>query len=191
MRQTFDTYQDVLDYWSTLEYEVYQDSWNEFRSKPRPKVQQWKVMSSSKFIKLVRRAYDGTLTQKDKVLIDEYTHIIFYNWCKLEFNNVMVGHTPHEPLVELEERDIKATQTQVNIICDWIEDDAFSDYGMQPIAKLLPPMMIQKNYSLKVQIMADIIGITHMRGDLARFFVEDGRRTHAQIDVYESACDRE
>lgn len=189
MIQRFDDAQDVMDYWSTLEFEVYQDCWREFRSKPRPKVQQWEVMSSSKFIKLVRRAYDGELTEKDKVLIDEYTHIIFYNWCKLEFNSIMVGHTEREPAIELAEREIKATKTQLNILCDWIEYDAFSDYGLQPIAKLLTPMMLQKNYSLKVQIMADIIGITHMRGDLARFFVEDGRRTHAKIDVYECTCD--
>lgn len=148
-------------------------------------------MDSTKFIKLVRNAYDGTLSKIHKGWVDEYVQLIFYNWIKLDFNTKMVGHTEHDPLVILKEFDIIATQTQINIFCDWVSDDAYSDYGLQPIAKLLIPMMLQKNYSLKVQIMADIIGITHMRGDLAAFFVQKGSQTHAQIEVYESTSDRE
>jgi hypothetical protein len=192
MRKYIDKHQ-VFDYWSELEYSVYRESWEEFSNGRRTKTgQSWNLIPSGPFIKLVRKAFLGTLNDEDKKLIDEYQEILWYNWCKLDFNTKMVGHSPYDPIDLMEEYNLipsfwssRKKKAAERAYSDWVAWDAFSDFGLQPIGELLIPLTLQQNYSIKMQIMAEIIGITHMRGDLSAFFIEGGRYTEQQIDVYE------
>ena len=200
MKQRFNDRNDVYEYWGNVENMAAIECWKEFMSKRKESKyggQTWVVMDSLKFVPLVRRAYANELTGTDIDLIEEYAELIFFNYCKLNFNTIMVGHTPHEPYHELiqyslipEELSKKRMKRWCHRYCEWVHDGAFSDYGLKPIAELLMPMMLQKNYSLKVQIMADIIGITHCRSDLASFFVEEGKITYAKTqEIYEHEYD--
>lgn len=186
---------DFYSHWCNFESEVYIECWNEFLDKRGTgKPQHWTVMNSSEFVRLVRKGYAGTLDDDDRQLIDRYTELIFHNFLQLWFNTVTVGHSEQDPvesflrydvLGDPEEWDQAEMKALSEECCDWISHDAFSDYGIEPLRRLMEPMMLQQNYSLKVQVMTEIINITHMRGDLSVFFVENGRKTAFQIDVYE------
>lgn len=186
----FQTKDDVIEYWSERSDVLFRTFWEQFLYRNR-RSQPWQVMDSTKFIRLVRRAYNGMLNKIDIALVHEYTILTFENYMKLWFNTVMVGHTHHCPKEWLESHDITSTKRQRDQCADWIAWDAFSDFAFGPLEKLIIPLLLQQNPSLKMQILSEIIGITHMRGDLSKFFVENGQEIHSQITVYDSISDRE
>lgn len=184
---------DVWDYINSIQHQAYWESWLEFKKARRNKKSQtWETMESLKFVKLVRNAFNGTLSKEDLDVIENYQDRIIYNYHKLEFNTIIVGHTSYSPSGFVQDYDLvaedaskKSIERAVNACCDWIAYNAFSDYGLKPIAELIYHMVFNQVPSLKVQIMAEIIGVTHCRGDLSLFFIQDGKTTYQKIDQYE------
>ena len=175
---------EVLEAIYSKEYEVVQDSWNELLSKD---IQEWIVMDDYLYLQLVERAIENNLSLEDKELIDEYSDLVVRNYLKLDFNTTLCGHSSLNPKDYLSNFDIKIEDKELwnSLLVEKIEDDAFSDYGLKPIAKLLNSLLLCENYSLKVQILTEIIGVTHCRGDLSRFFIKTGSKVYNNITVYE------
>lgn len=185
------------EYWSERQWEVYDEAWREFLTKRTTgEPQHWTVMDAKKFTGLVRRGYAGTLLPSDYKLVDQYSELVFDNFLKLWFNTVIVGHTPQDPvnsflryevLSDPEDWNEAEARALCEECCDWIAEDAFSDYGIEPLFSFMYPLFRQRTYSLKIQILAELLGVTHMRGDLSQFFVQNGRKTYAQVYVYEDS----
>lgn len=98
--------------------------------------------------------------------------------------NIVSGHTAECPVTYLEGY---LEETQVEAFCDWLIDDGsgywrISDYGAGPLVDAMALAYEARTLGARLKYLDRALHVTHMRGDLARLFVEGGRATVAHLD---------
>lgn len=180
---------DFIEYFSRVEQDVLHDSYEEFiKAKKTKKPQQWNPVDSIIFSDLAHKAFIGNLSEDDIKLIDTIADTFLYNYHKLYINTIICGHTqenPHYLISEMIGDDCiseKRVSKVANAFCEYIANDAFSDYAFPKLYKFLEPAFLQSNPNLRVQAMVEFINVTHCRGNIAEFFISEAKYTPGDMD---------
>ena len=135
--------------------------------------------------------------------------IIMRNTGKLRANTILAGHDTHDPSEEIAEcieeiprlrsilgikDDEDLSELDYGIISDMLDkagfydwmacpdgSDAWSDFGIEPIEKLLAEYRENSSPEETIVIINKVLDVYHQRGDLASIFIEGGRKSLTSI----------
>lgn len=135
--------------------------------------------------------------------------IIMRNTGKLRANTILAGHDTHDPSEEITEcieeiprlrsilgikDDDDLSELDYGIISDMLDkaglydwmtcpdgSDAWSDFGIEPIEKLLAEYRENSSPEETIVIINKVLDVYHQRGDLASIFIEGGSKSLTSI----------
>ena len=135
--------------------------------------------------------------------------IIMRNTGKLRANTILAGHDTHDPSEEITEcieeiprlrsilgikDDDDLSELDYGIISDMLDkagfydwmacpdgSDAWSDFGIEPIERLLTEYRENSSPEETIVIINKILDVYHQRGDLSSIFIEGGSKSLTSI----------
>lgn len=158
---------------------------------------QWNLIPSAQYQNLLNRYMQwGDNARIPDNLMDEWIQLIADNLVTLEYMTAFAGHSQYFPKDAFE--DVFGEEYEGNYdyeelseflenigYYDWAQlpdgSDAISDYGIQPIAKILEELSPASTPEDKLLIINRCLDIIHCRGDLASTFIQGGRATCSSI----------
>lgn len=138
--------------------------------------------------------------------IDQWADIVTNNTLSLAANTELAGHSRHFPFDEFcdafgfEQGTPEYEKYYGNYeecakylydigFDDWTiapdGTDAISDYGLDPLYKLIMELEEQTTPEQKIVVINKILDVYHMRGDLASLFIQGGSKSLGQISFNE------
>ena len=181
-----DAYQILYEKCDEIQCQVVQ----EFLSGRYKSGQPWKVVPASKLERIWKGFTATGFVRDEKGLLDIQDRMI-ENFCRIEVNNLVSGHTPMrmesvlEDYFEEDEGSAKAAELQ-DAFCDWLVDlpDGgwrISDYGTPKMFEPFALAIDAKSAEDRLVYLDMILNIVHQRSDLAAWFVEGGSYTLSGI----------
>lgn len=182
-------YEDI--YGSTILWEFLDDKRNGIPHK------QWDLIPAAQYQNLLNRYMQwGDNARIPDGLMDEWIQLIANNLVTLEYMTAFAGHASYFPQDDFEDVFGEEYQGQYDYedlseflenigYYDWAQlpdgSDAISDYGIQPIAKILEELSPASTPEDKLLIINRCLDVIHCRGDLASTFIQGGRATCSAI----------
>lgn len=192
----YDAYEEVSPYTVLMN----------FKESPKGSKQDWTpLIKPSQY----SRALHDFMTYGDAMrfpenIVDEWIRIIAHNTAQLQANTVLVGHTSSSPMGEfLEaygeefeewcEKNGKDSTNEFDMwefmenlgFYDYLQapdgNDAWSDYGLKPLWKILKEYEPNMSVSEKVILVNRCLDVYHCRGDMSSMFIEGGKNVLSQI----------
>ena len=160
---------------------------NEFLSE-KHEHQPMKLVPASK-LKRIWGDFTSTGFVRDEKGLENILDRIVENFCRIEVNNVISGHTqlPSKTILEdyLGEDDRRVEELQERF-SDWAIDlpDGkwrISDYGTPRMFKPLALALEAKTQEQRLLYLDIVLNIAHQRSDLSSWFIEGGSSTLASI----------
>lgn len=179
------------------EYSIY-DLFQEFfwDKKNGIKSIQFQLIPAEQYKNLVSRyafAQTPEMARIPSNLMDRWIDLIVCNFIKLVYITELAGHTrtfPGDDLADIFNDDYnidwydyqEASEYLDNIgFYDWCKlpdgSDAWSDYGLEPIWKILSEYNLNMDGEEKLILINRVLNVAHCRGDLASAFIEGGKST--------------
>lgn len=128
---------------------------------------------------------------RDTKGMDMFEGIFTQNILKLAINTELSGHMQYYPTEELEDMGLTEDDLWNDDdfdFGDYIEGDngqlRISDYGLQPLTKLLFQLKKENDYNKKLIIMDKMLNVVHQRSDIAGMFVEGGSASLDKLSGY-------
>lgn len=189
LKENFDDY--ILDIYE-LRDEIMRDTIGGFidaKEKGGGK-QPWKLIPFSRLKKLWED-YINFGFVRDTKGIDMFENIFTRNILKLDVNTELAGHKTHTPEDDFEEFEITDDYLWEDTKFDFGDYTAgpngeprISDYGLEPLMKLLEQLKREQDYEKKLTIMDKMLNVVHQRSDIAEMFVEGGSSSLDKLSGY-------
>jgi len=157
----------------------------------------WNLIPAEQYKNLLNRYMQwGDNAKIPASLMDEWIQLIANNLITLEYMTEFAGHSQNFPFDDFEDvfGDVYKGEYEYYEISDFLESigyynwaqlpdgsAAISDYGIQPIAKILDELSPASTPEDKLLIINRCLDIIHCRGDLASAFIQGGRATCSSI----------
>ena len=148
-----------------------------------PEAQPWDVVPAARLTK-IWNDYANSGVVRDVRGIDQIAETIVDNIARLQVNTIVAGHTQLDPEEYLEaylDEDDPDPSATIAKMVDWIPDDRFSDYAMEPLIKDAIDIVGARTPEEKLIAIDRSLNRIHQRGELAKFFVEGGVGTLNRI----------
>jgi hypothetical protein len=179
---------DVIQELGEIQGEITHDVLNHIKRIKPGETQPWRVIPFPR-LKKIWNDFVNTGVVRDTAGIDLFEKIIAENLCKIWTNNYLTGGTPYGDYQdELEDYDV-TTEEYERYAEEWINDedgcDRVSDYGVEPIYKLLVDCKMTDKYEEKLVLIDQMLNVCHQRSDLAKWFVEGGSKALSQLSGVE------
>lgn len=192
------------DYYDSPIAKAYENVWEgeileEFLEDKRNGIphKQWNLIPSAQYKNLLNRYMQwGDNARIPDSLMDEWIQLIADNLVTLEYMTAFAGHSQYFPKDAFEDvfgeeyegnydyEDLSEFLENIGYY-DWAQlpdgSDAISDYGIQPIAKILEELSPASTPEDKLLIINRCLDVIHCRGDLASTFIQGGRSTCSAI----------
>lgn len=152
--------------------------------------QPWKVIPFPR-LKKIWEDYIKYGHVRDRKGIEMIENLFTRNILKLDVNTELAGHSTHYPDDELEDFGIDS---------DYLFDDPkfdfgdyiagpngqprISDYGLDPLLKLLEQLKHEQDYEKKLVILDKMLNVVHQRSDIAEMFIQGGTSSLNQLSGY-------
>ena len=178
-------------YGSTILWEFLDDKKNGIPHK------QWDLIPAEQYQNLLNRYMQwGDNARIPNGLMDEWIQLIANNLVTLEYMTAFAGHASYFPQDDFEDVFGEEYQGQYNYedLSEFLENigyydwailpdgsDAISDFGIQPIGKILEELSPTSTPEEKLLIINRCLDVIHCRGDLASTFIQGGRSTCSRI----------
>jgi len=179
---------DVMDIVS----EVGCDQFCDYRNKETDGRQSWRLISFPRLKRIWEGHAFGGVIHDDRGM-DTIIEICLENFGKIQFNSLMCGHTSRDPLEDINERYISENESSWNEddledYPQWCEDDngmpRISDYANDKMLTACIKMVAAQTDTQKLCAVDELLQITHMRSDLAGWFVEGGCTALSELSGY-------
>ena len=176
---------------SEILYEFLDDKRNGIAKK------QWNLIPAEQYQNLLNRYMQwGDNARIPERIVDNWIELICNNLITLEYMTELAGHSSSFPFDDVtdvfgdEVENCKDYYDYAQFLedvgfYDWCQlpdgSDAISDYGIEPISKILNELSPNSTPEDKLIIINRCLDVVHCRGDLASAFIEGGRRTCSAI----------
>jgi len=159
---------------------VYQE-WLKNKNNPASS-QSWEVFPSAR----IMRIYNDFVKYghvRDESGLNKLGDLICENIFKLNANTIIMGHTPLDPISKIEDlSDQEIPQNIFDGFENYVTDPEtgqwrISDYAMSPLMNDAYQIISAQNSTDRLLAIDRAINRIHMRGDIAKFFVEGGSST--------------
>ena len=184
--------QDVLD---TVAMEVLQDYASHLRRKNYH--QAWRVVPAARLEK-IWQDYSKTGFVRDEAGINEIADLIIENICKVEVNTILCGHSPYHPggVGARSMTNQKYPEGYFERLDNFFDDPhsstwRISDNALRPLTTYAADLITAKTSEDKLQLIDKILNVVHMRGDVASWFVQGGRKTLTKMFKYQGEAREE
>ena len=197
-RKTNESNEYIMEIFS--EYTEY-DLLDEFMSDKRDGIEtvQFDLIPKAQYTNLLRRYMSAPYPEAARIpdnIVNEWFKQTVRNFLKIYYITDFAGHSPHFPTDVCEDffsdENVdwgdysEASEYLENIgFYDWccLPDGsyAWSDYGMEPILKIIDEYSEDMSGAEKLLLINRILDVQHHRGDLSSAFIEGGARTCSEI----------
>jgi hypothetical protein len=175
----YDEEYDIMEQYDELINDVKSELFYQFKNRKKLKLPK-QPEDVIPFYKL-KAVWDGYVKYgevKNIKWLEDIVGMMKRNTAKLRVNTELCGHTTINPKYDFEEYGIK-TQKQIDAVCDWI--GTISDYGLDPLEKLVYRLYKAQKPEDKLLIVDMMLNVVHQTSDLAKIFVEGGSRSLSQL----------
>lgn len=197
--------QESKDYYDFFDVDYVVDTISEFLSDKEKgiKKKRWKLIPFIQYKNaLIEFMRYGKFMRFPSKYIDQWVNIVTMNTLTLKACTELAGHTQWFPFDEFcdafgFEEDSDEYEKYYNNyencsnflgeigMYDWMMlpdgTPSFSDYGMEPLLKLIAELEEQNTPEEKIVVINKILDVYHQNGDLASGFIEGGSRSLSQI----------
>ena len=158
---------------------------------------QWDLIPAEQYQNLLNRYMQwGDNAKIPDSLMDNWIQLIANNLVTLEYMTAFAGHASYFPQDDFEDVFGEEYQGQYDYedLSEFLENigyydwailpdgsDAISDFGIQPIGKILEELSPTSTPEEKLLIINRCLDVIHCRGDLASTFIQGGRSTCSRI----------
>lgn len=172
---------DAIEAYQDNEQETAETVIREFRS-GRFQTQPWQVVPAARVKKIWHESHTMGVV-RDARGLDKIADQVLANIHRLSVNTTILGHTPWKPQDMYDDCDL--TEEECDLFADYAVDERgacrLSDYGLEPLKKLAVELYEAQDPEEKLVILDRIFNVTHMRSDLASWFIEKGSWTLSEI----------
>ena len=153
----------------------------------------WNLIPSEQYKNLLQRYMQfGDNARIPDRIMDNWIELICNNLVELDYITQFAGHSQYFPEEEFDDvfgetytgtRDFEGYADFLENIgfYDWAQlpdgSDAISDFGIEPIQKILIELSPTSTPEEKLMIINRCLSVFHCRGDLASAFIEGGSKT--------------
>jgi len=164
---------------------------------------EWDLIPAQQYTTLLQRFMSAPTPDAARIpenVVDAWFEVVVKNTVILDYMTCLAGHASYFPSDDLEDMfgdevdwsDYHEASKYLYDIgfYDWCKlpdnSNAWSDYGLQPIYKLISSYQENMEPYEVLILINKILDITHHRGDLASAFIEGGSRTCSQVSGIEN-----
>jgi len=201
---------EVKDYYDFWDINYVHDTIQEFLDDKKKgiKKKKWRTIPFEQYRNaLIEFMRYGEFMRFPSKYIDQWADIVTENTLSIQANTELAGHTQYFPYDDFcdafgfEEGSDEYKKYYKNYedcaeflyeigFDEWTilpdGSDAISDYGIEPLYKLIMELEEQTTPEEKIVVINKILDVYHMRGDLASAFIEGGSKSLSKISRTET-----
>lgn len=149
----------------------------EFHSGSYPEGQPWNVLDAE-MVKQMWLEFSDTGDVTNRTGLETARALVLNNVLRLYVNTEVAGHTARRAEDVVEDYEIGDLDAFVSWAIDTPEGDwRISDYGLDKLLDIAVKLKHAATPGRMVMYIDHILHVTHMRSDLASWFIEGGRDT--------------
>lgn len=188
----------------------------DFVDAPKGSKEKWNLIKPAQYNRALQDfMQNGEAMRFPDNIVDEWIKLIITNSIKIDINNELAGHSQWFPFDDFRnvfegqyeewcaKRGFDPNEDEYGNASDFLEEigwynyavlpdgsDGFSDYGLQPIIKILHEYEPNMSTGEKLILVNRCLDVWHCRGDLSSAFIEGGAKVLTQISAgdYVNEC---
>lgn len=188
----------------------------DFVDAPKGSKEKWNLIKPAQYNRALQDfMQNGEAMRFPEATIDEWIKVIITNSIKIDVNTQLAGHSQGFPFDDFRDafgsqyeewctkRGLDPNDDEFYNASDFLEEigwyeyavlpdgsDGYSDYGLQPIMKILHEYQPNMSTGEKLILVNRCLDVWHHRGDLSSAFIEGGAKVLTQISAgnYVNEC---
>jgi len=180
-------FEDIHDYYDVQQDMVFQVA-SEIIHAKEGETQPWSPIKLNRISKIWNDYMTLGIIRDEKGLNNIVENVI-NKIAHIHANTELAGHTQTNPKEyyenyldkELTDKEADALDRKMD---DYLRNDAFSDYGLEPLVELAIKLTDTTDPKEQILLIDQVLNVVHQRSDLASLFVEGGRMALDELSGY-------